>query len=212
MRTPGKRAAATVAFGLATALGACANGQVTDTASALCVEPPVDASPAPAATLEGATGRYELVMTATSGPRSGESVRADLTLLDHTPDMQVILAPDGTVRTNASAPLYGWTELDLTALGAYEMGGLESQDPAAPGVGVYETRPGAAAGAEPASPSIILRLGSVANRRERTPFDDAFTALRVTRIEEEGFVGTWRSGAADIRASGWFCAVESDRP
>jgi len=154
-----------------------------------------------ASTLQGAVGDYRLqIMTIREG-RVVAAATATLTLTAHTPEMQYLTALDGTVRSDALAPLYGWTDLELGELEALEMSGLDSRDPARPGVGVYETRTAAV-------PSIVLRLGSAANRREGAAIDGASTALRVLKIEDSYFSGSWRSGVGmEERASGFFCAV-----
>ncbi len=165
---------------------------------------PNDSMLTEASTLQGAVGDYQLQIMALRDGRVAASATATLTLTAHAPEMQYLRALDGTPRSDALAPLYGWTDLDLGELGALEMSGLDSRDPAVPGVGVYETRTGAV-------PSIVLRLGSAANRREGAAIDGASTALRVLRIEDSYFSGSWRSGVGmDERASGFFCAVAID--
>ena len=73
---------------------------------------------------------------------------------------------------SASAPLYGFTDVDIKAVGAYRVGSLASEDPQAPGVLVLE---GNYAGER----SILLRLGSIANQRDLRRYDGAYTVLEV---------------------------------
>jgi hypothetical protein len=100
-------------------------------------------------------------------------------------------------------PLRGAAELEASAIGATVPGNPASEDPAAPGVLVLE-RHSSRAG-EPAS--IILRLGSDANRRDAVRFDGGFLALTVRRIDRTGFAGTWTSGGGGKDAEGYFCAA-----
>jgi hypothetical protein len=173
--------------------------------AAVCAPPPTaGATLRGDATLAGAAGEWDLVIVADEGSAAGTELNASLTLRTHESEMQRIVGFDGEPIPDASAPLYGSTDLDLEALGALRMGGLDSSDPAAPGVGVYETR--AADRSRPAS--IVLRLGSEANRREGAALDGGTSVLRVTRIAVDGFAGTWRSRVnAQTVAAGWFCAT-----
>ena len=79
------------------------------------------------------------------------------------------------------------------------LGSLSSEDPASPGVLVIESETGT-------SPSILLRLGSDANRRTLVRFDGGYTVLTVVEITEESFSGTWSSGALGRGSEGFFCA------
>jgi len=170
-----------------------------------CEPPPEGSTPDPNATLAGLTGQWRLTVVADQG--EGAPARQDvvLTLRAHDLGMQVVQGMDGPPRPDASAPLYGFTDLDVEALGGLPTRGLDSEDPAAPGVGVYETRQAG----DIAPPSIILRLGPEANRREsQGAMDGGTTALQVRVIEDSRFAGTWRSRAnGQARASGYFCAT-----
>lgn len=95
-------------------------------------------------------------------------------------------------------PLQGVAEIEIERVGALRVGSLTSEDPAAPGVLVLRSP-------DP-EPELILRFGSAANRADRTAFDEAFTVLRVTRIDEGGFAGSWRSGRFGDEVAGYFCA------
>jgi len=175
------------------------------TEATVCSAPPAGTVLDPSASLTGEAGGWSLTMVAEQGEAAGMQQSGQLVLLEHAPDMQRVAGMDGQPMPNASAPLYGSTDLDIAALGALPVGGLDSTDPAAPGVAVYETRQADDA----APPSIILRLGSAANRRGATQaVDGGTTALRVLVIEQGAFSGTWRSRVnAQDRASGYFCAV-----
>jgi hypothetical protein len=173
--------------------------------AAVCSPPPAaGATLRGDATLGAAAGDWRLIVVAREGDAVGTEQNASLTLMPHEPAMRQIPGFDGEPMPEASAPLYGSTDLDLEALGGLRMGGLDSSDPAAPGVGVYETR--SADGSRPAS--IVLRLGSEANRRGSAALDGGTSVLRVTRIGDDGFAGTWRSQVnAQTVAAGWFCAT-----
>jgi hypothetical protein len=173
--------------------------------AAICTPPPTAGGTLRAdATLADAAGEWRLTVVAEEGEAAGARQEATLTLVNHEPAMRRIIGFDGEPMADFSAPLHGSTSLDLGALGALEMGGLDSTDPAAPGVGVYEGR--AADGSRPAS--IVLRLGSEANRRDNAALDGGTSVLRVLRVGDDGFAGTWRSQvAAQTVAAGWFCAM-----
>ncbi len=96
-------------------------------------------------------------------------------------------------------PLAGTLEVELAEIGAQRVGDISSDDPDAPGVLVLE-----GAGAD--GWSILLRLGSDANRTDITPIDAAYTVLSVQRLYEDGFTGVWWSGVRDARTEGFFCA------
>lgn len=192
-------------------LGACGpagEGGADDAGglAAICTPPP-----AAGATLRGdasiadGAGTWRLVLVADEGDAAGTEQEASMTLMEHEGDMRTVVGFDGQPMPNWSAPLYGTTDLDLEALGALRMGGLDSTDPAAPGVGVYESR--SPDGSRPAS--IVLRLGSDANRRgDDVAIDGGTSVLRVLRVGEDGFAGTWRSQVnAQTVAAGWFCAM-----
>ncbi len=102
------------------------------------------------------------------------------------------------------ATLSGSASIDLTEAGAWTLEGLDRQDPAGPGVLVLEA-PGSA------GPSITLRFGSVANRRDNTPFDGAATALNILLIEGNRFAGSWQSSLGVERVEGYFCAERLQR-
>ena len=90
--------------------------------------------------------------------------------------------------------------MNVEAVGAVRVGSLSSQDPASPGVLVIESETGT-------SPSILLRLGSDANRRDIVRFDGGYAVLTVVEITAESFSGTWSSGARGPGSEGFFCAT-----
>ena len=145
-------------------------------------------------------GQFVITMVATSGARAGQAVTGLLALL---PQDSALVAAEG-----ASQPLRGTTDVALDSVGAVRMGELAADDPAAPGVGVYEQR-----AAQTGAPTVVVRLGSGSNARGLRPFDAGHTTLYVLRITREGFAGGWASSAGSTypmrRAEGYFCAVRS---
>lgn len=143
------------------------------------------------ATLAGAAGAYQLTLV---GGRSGGKLpeaRGTLVLMPST------FGPDAF--SPSSSPLSGATDVDLRAVGAFPPGDAGSQDPAAPGVLVLESRDGD-------TPRILLRLGADANRPDSPLFDGSYAVLEVRRITASGFAGIWRSAVDRLAASGHFCA------
>ena len=100
---------------------------------------------------------------------------------------------------SAATPLYGFTNVNLRAVGAYEVGDPDSEDPQAPGVLVLES-------SQTGTRRILLRFGADANRRDDMLFDGAYTVLEVREIAADGFAGNWRSGLRLSRLEGYFCA------
>ncbi len=138
-------------------------------------------------------GQYDVVLVARTGQETGSRVAGELVL-------QHYVTP-----REASVPfrLTGTADIDLEQVGAVRLGDLMSRDTVAPGVAVLERRVGAA-GREVSE--ITLRLGSLANQRNNTRFDGAYTALRVTWVDMAGFGGTWASGVTGPESGGYFCA------
>jgi len=152
---------------------------------------PVDFTPA------DWTGAYALVMLGPDGLRTAGS----LTLQEQAEELRTVVGPGGEVATNTTIPLFGWAEIDVAAVGATIPGSLASEDPTEPGVILLLSR----MGDQP--PTLMLRLGSEANRRGQARFDGAFTVLRVTEVAEDGLRGRWSSGVGMDRAEGSFCAL-----
>ena len=141
------------------------------------------------ATLPAATdpaslaGDYDLRLVATQGPAAGMAVTGTIDLA---------VSPAG---------VRGAATIALDSLGAHRPGDIGSRDSAAPGVLAF-----------PSDGMILLRLGADANRRGgEQRFEAAYTVLDVRRIGEDGFSGTWASGAERVDAEGHFCALRRTR-
>ena len=180
---------------------ACRSGQPADPPRAdLCGPPSGQLSHR--ATAGGLAGDYRIRLVATTGPRSGASTTGAVRL-HPVEDSLRSPAPVLGIRDSLTVlPLRGAAELEAAAIGATVPGDPRSGDPMAPGVLVIE-RHSRRAG-EPAS--IILRVGSEANRRDLVRFDGGFLALNVRRLDSAGFAGTWASGGGGKAAAGYFCA------
>jgi hypothetical protein len=150
---------------------------------------------ASAVTASGLGGEYNLRLVATSGPKRGSTAAGRMTLMAQDSAHRKLESEGGSRDTNFTLPWYGTTELDFASVGAVVPGDATSSDPASPGVLVMEG-PG----------RVMLRMGSMANRRDVRRFDGAFTALQVQQVTEKGFAGTWQSGGGDEPSSGHFCA------
>lgn len=126
-----------------------------------------------------------MILVATRGPETGKRTEGTLELVP---------------RDDEQNPLIGWSDIDLSEVGAYERGSVESQDPDAPGVRVFETE-------RDAGPSILFRLGSEANDESPSgAIEGTYSVLRVQLVEDAVFRGTWESGLDEVRAAGYFCA------
>jgi len=150
---------------------------------------PASSDPASLNRVRELAGEYQLLLVASSGARPGASTGGSLVLAE---------------RDSVGVPFYGWTDIDLEAVGAHRLGDLSSTSPQAPGVLVLTT-PG---GSDPAMVrSVTLRFGSHANQADLLLFDGAYTALYGRWIERDAFGGEWASGVQGPEASGSFCAV-----
>ena len=145
-------------------------------------------------TLAGRSGNYQLTLVEVVNGNDSRSVRGKLTLRKQPQGLE---SPG-----SASTPLYGFTDVDIKAVGAYRVGSLASQDPQAPGVLVLE-------GNYTGERSILLRLGSTANQRDLIRYDGAYTVLEVHEISAEGFAGSWRSATFKSGTKGYFCATKA---
>lgn len=154
----------------------------------------VDGALAPGATLEDRAATYRLTLVRGDVDVRPSWVEGELVLTRRPANMRDL---DGW-----TTPLQGTADIEIARVGAYEAGSLTNEDSAAPGVLVLEDR-----GDEP---TILLRLGSSANRTDRTAFDQAFTALTVRRVDDDGFAGSWRSGLFGDEVTGYFCAVAEE--
>ena len=152
---------------------------------------PTSSRLSPGATLAGKTGSYRLTLVEVVDSVDARSAAGALTLRRQPPGLDSL----GT----ASTPLYGFTDLDLRAVGAHRVGDPAGTDPQAPGVLVLESGRGG-------KRRILLRLGADANRRDAALFDGAWTVLEVREIAADSFAGNWRSGVRLSRTQGYFCA------
>jgi hypothetical protein len=177
---------------LLAACGGASAGQVNPQACA-----PVETSASDLATTALA-GEYTVRLIATSGAKEGASADGRLALMEQDSVYRAVERADGSVDTTFSLPLYGTAEADFAAVGATVPGDPGSSDPLGPGVLVIE-RPG----------SVLLRVGSEANRRGMRRFDGGYTVLQVQRVTDGGFEGTWRSGVGLERSGGYFCAAKA---
>ena len=153
------------------------------------------------ATLSDRAGRYRIMLVPDSTSTAHRVVSGLLTL--RLPTQESDPTQDSDPTSDPSTPLYGFTDIDPEAVGAHRVGDPGSKDPSAPGVLVLERK-------EYGRRVITLRLGSNANRRDVVRYDGAYTVLRVRKIDEDGFAGSWRSGSGsgmDLSvATGHFCA------
>jgi hypothetical protein len=105
--------------------------------------------------------------------------------------------------TTYAYPFFGTLDANLADVGATAPGDIGSLDPMQPGVLVIQRL----ADSPPRPGRLLLRLGSLANRRDVTRFDGGYTALRVRELNDDGFAGNWESGAPMPTARGHFCAT-----
>ncbi|HEU4680533.1 MAG TPA: hypothetical protein VFS51_02225, partial [Gemmatimonadales bacterium] len=148
----------------------------------------------PPGSAERLGGTYRLQLVATEGSKSGESVEGTLRIQLYDRALRAVTV-HGIRDTAASYVLYGSVDVDLDGVGAVRPGDPGAEDPMRPGVLVIERKG-----------TVVLRLGSEANRRDVARFDGGYTALRVREITEIRFRGTWASGVHAQRSAGYFCA------
>ena len=175
-----------------------ANGE--DAPAPECVPP--EGALAADASLEGRVGDYRLTIVEEVDGTPTRTVQGSLVLLAQVEFFRQFEGSAGGSIPGVTSPLFGSTDVNVEAVGAVRVGSLSSQDPASPGVLVIESETGA-------SPSILLRLGSDANRRDLVRFDGGYTVLTVVEITAESFSGTWSSGARGPDSEGFFCATQS---
>ena len=146
------------------------------------------------ATLATHAGHYRLTLVQRVDAVEIASARGTLMLYGQAPGLEAL--------GNASTPLYGTAEVNLKVVGAHRVGDTGSDAANAPGILVLEfDRAGAR--------SLLLRLGSAANRRDTMLYDGAYTVLEVHEISADSFSGSWRSGSNSSRAGGYFCAIRT---
>ena len=151
--------------------------------------------------LEGRVGDYRLTMVEEVDGTPTRRVQGSLVLLTQVESFRQFEGSAGGSIPGVTSPLFGSTDVNVEAVGAVRVGSLSSQDPASPGVLVIESETGT-------SPSILLRLGSDANRRDVVRFDGGYAVLAVVEITAESFSGTWSSGARGPGSEGFFCATQ----
>ncbi len=182
------------------AAGACRGRVGAANENAVCA-PTLTSVPLPAdASAAGLVGEYRVTIVATTGPAIGDTVRGTLSLQPYAEEMQQVPGAGGAADPNFVTPVFGALNVDITRLGAVRLGALESLDPNMPGVIVIERVAGG-------PKSILLRLGSEANRRDVQRFDGGYAVLDVRALSDNSFAGLWRSGVTRTQAEGFFCAV-----
>ncbi|MDH3224639.1 MAG: hypothetical protein OEO23_13055 [Gemmatimonadota bacterium] len=187
--------------------GGCSSGPEGSPGSdALGSEASIEACPDGGVRLGPATdfadweGSYALTLLSESGA-SGRG-RLRLAAVDDSLARAPSVPGAASEPSAARAVLFGATDFDGAAVGAFSPGDLGSQDPRRPGVLVLQSQ-----GAD-GTPSVILRLGAQVNDRDRTDFDGGHFALTVRwALSDSAFGGTWSSRGHGIRAAGRFCAV-----
>ena len=188
------------AQGAAASAARAANGEGAPAPT--CV--PSEGALATDASLEGHVGEYRLTMVEEGDGTPRRTVEGSLVLLTQVESLRRFEGSAGGSIPGVTSPLFGSTDVNVEAVGAVRVGNLSSQDPASPGVLVIESETGT-------SPSILLRLGSDANRRDLVRFDGGYTVLSVVEITAESFRGTWASGARGPNSEGFFCAMQQSR-
>ena len=83
------------------------------------------------ATLSGRAGQYQLTLVEVVNGTEARSAQSTLTLRQQLSGLDSL--------GSAATPLYGFTDVNLRAVGAYEVGDPDSEDPQAPGVLVLES-------------------------------------------------------------------------
>jgi len=154
--------------------------------------------PLPSGSAERLAGTYRVRLVATDGPKAREAVEGTLRLQPYDPALRSVTV-NGIRDTAASYALYGSTDVDLDSIGAVRPGDPEVEDLMRPGVLVIERKG-----------TVVLRLGSEANRRDVVRFDGGYTALRVRELNGDRFQGSWASGIQTQRSAGYFCARRVD--
>ena len=154
------------------------------------------------ASLEGQAGEYRLTMIQEVDGTATRTAEGSLLLLNQVETLRQFAGSAGGSIPGVTSPLFGSTDVNVEDVGAVRVGSLSSEDPVSPGVLVIESETGA-------SPSILLRFGSDANRRTLVRFDGGYTVLTVVQITAESFSGTWSSGALGLNSEGFFCATRS---
>lgn len=174
-----------------------------------CSSLPCSRPPRPAASASDLQpGRYEIVLKATQGSHSGAVARGQLWLRRT------------TSQDRADTPLYGWVQIDFTAVGAPVFAGggppPTSSDPSSPGVLVRVN--GWKEKYAPGTP--VLTVGTDSNRNpivsrepggaeiiETLTDDGSGIGLWVHEVREGEFVGRWSEWGIVRDGRGFFCAT-----
>jgi hypothetical protein len=168
---------------------------------------PVTAALPATVSTEGLAGTYTLKLIATSGAKQGGTAEGTLWLQPQDSARRQVTRLGGARDSTLMHSYIGATDVDLDAIGAVSVGTTTSRDPLQPGVLFIERR--APPGSAPLT-EITVRLGSEANRTDRTRFDGGYTALRVRQLSPAGFAGSWGSGVMREHSAGYFCATRVD--
>ncbi|MDH5644170.1 MAG: hypothetical protein OEY63_08210 [Gemmatimonadota bacterium] len=155
------------------------------------------------------SGDYEVIVVLEREDSDKIELRVDLTLVPNPDSLRTIFIAPGIPVAGSTAPFYGFSSLDLSALEAPNLGDVDSRNPLEPGVLLIETVEGSA-GEE--RTSVLMRLGSHANRRGQTRFDGGYFVMQVTHLERNRFTGTWTAGLIATDATGYFCASRKPSP
>ena len=153
----------------------------------------------PGASLDGRAGEYSLTLVEDAAAADARWVRGNLVLHEQGAGLRTFAGSSGGAIPRVVAPLFGSADIRVEAVGALRVGDLSSMDPAAPGVLVIESD-------TDQGPSILLRFGTDANRRDMVDFDGGFTVLEVREIGSDRFSGAWTSGVRGPESRGHFCA------
>ncbi len=128
-------------------------------------------------------------------------------MIENPSEFRRVMDAGGTALAGVVAPFHGSADVDVTEVGALPLGTAASDDPQQPGVLVVQDNAGDARSPR----SLVMRVGSAANRRNETPFDGGYTALRVRYVSQDSILGSWASGTVTEAAAGFFCAVAATR-
>lgn len=184
--------------------------------SAEAAEPPAPANCEPVTesrqSFEGASitaGEYNITFVAVKGRKSGSTASGRMWLqptspTDKSPRTGQSPAPNENIQ---GVPLYGWTDVNLSAVAApmgsaSEIINPESRDPIFPGVLVLvidwdEARKG----------QIALVIGTLSNRRTTEGMlDGAGIGLFIEKLDSDAFAGSWGPWGLLMGGSGHFCA------
>lgn len=138
-------------------------------------------------------GTYSLVVVS-ARPIAHDSIVTGRLWIVQTPDRV------GPAKARTTPALYGWSDVDLTRLGAVSLAySPSSPDPSRPGVQVLQT---------PAK-RVLLVFGAAAVPGG-VPRDRG-VLFTIWRVDSAGIAGYWEDGGLTVpRTNGYFCAVRID--